>query len=504
MDTVFTDRTSTNNAFNVSLLYQHREQLLTTLLRASERAAHMGHAALASITMPVPQEEPSHVFLAFEAMHIGERFFWEEPTGRKVLVGVGTATIIESAASAAITDTIEAWRELQRNTVSACLGESQESSEEQAPSPVLFGGFSFDPLRPQTALWHGFPAGLLLLPYLLYQQNSGQATLTFNMMIEPGTDVTQMVASITNDLQTLGRTLEQPVPGQEDTGTTQLATPHVQITTQDVLLAINWMGLVERVVDHIHAGDYKKVVLARAVQALSEERLSVDATLSRLRGRYPEAFKFVVQRGERYFIGATPERLLRAQDGQVQTMALAGTAPRGASAEEDRQLGMELLHSEKNRQEHEIVASMLKLALTDLCSELWVADVPELFQLHNLQHLKTPIIGELLPGRSILDAIATLHPTPAVGGFPRDAALTEIREHEQLDRGWYAGPIGWLDLDGNGEFAVALRSALVDNNRATLFAGCGIVADSLPTSEYAESRLKLSVMLRALSGEERE
>ncbi len=163
---------------------------------------------------------------------------------------------------------------------------------------------------------------------------------------------------------------------------------------------------------------------------------------------------------------------------------------------------MELLHSEKNRQEHEIVASMLKLALADLCSELWVADVPELFQLHNLQHLKTPIIGELLPGRSILDAIAVLHPTPAVGGFPRDAALTEIRNHEQLDRGWYAGLVGWLDLDGNGEFAVALRSALVDGNSATLFAGCGIVADSLPASEFAESRLKLAVMLRALSGGE--
>jgi len=501
MDTVFTDRTATSNAFNVNLLYQHREQLLTTLHRASERAAHTGHASLASITMPVPQEEPSRVFLAFEAMHVGERFFWEEPTGRKVLVGVGSATSIEIGAPAAITGTIEAWRELQRDAVSAYFGENQGPSEEDPHSPVLFGGFSFDPLRPQTTLWHGFPAGLLLLPYLLYQQSGDKATLTFNTMIEPRTDVALLVDSISNDLQTLYRTLEQPVPEQA-TLPAMLAAHHTQLTTQDVLPATDWMKLVERVVDHIHLGDYKKVVLARAVQALSEEVMAVDTALLRLRGSYPEAFKFVVQRGERYFIGATPERLLRAQDGQVQTMALAGTAPRGVTAEKDRQLGMELLHSEKNRQEHEIVASMLKLALADLCSELWVADVPELFQLHNLQHLKTPIIGELLPGRSILDAIAVLHPTPAVGGFPRDAALTEIRNHEQLDRGWYAGLVGWLDLDGNGEFAVALRSALVDGNSATLFAGCGIVADSLPASEFAESRLKLAVMLRALSGGE--
>src|SRR5438046_8313929 len=125
MDTVFTDRTSTSNAFNVSLLYQHREQLLTTLRRASERAAHAGHAALASITMPIPQEEPARVFLAFEAMRVGERFFWEEPTGHKVLVGVGAATLIETRASAAITGTIEAWRELRRDAVTTYLGEGE-------------------------------------------------------------------------------------------------------------------------------------------------------------------------------------------------------------------------------------------------------------------------------------------------------------------------------------------------------------------------------------------
>jgi isochorismate synthase len=502
MDTVFTARTSTSNAYNVSLLYQHREQLLAILHHASDHATHTGHASLASITLPIPQADPSRVFLAFQAMHMGERFFWEEPAGRKVLVGLGRVKTIETTAPAAITGTIEAWQELQQDSFSTYLGNSDNQQQTvKAHSPVLFGGFAFDPLRPQTALWHGFPAGLLLLPHLLFQQSSHQTTLTINTMIEPAIDVASMADSIISDLQTLGEILEQPVDDRD----TQPATPtthHLPLTTRDILPAVTWMKLVERVVDNIHLDDYKKVVLARAVQALSEQVLSVDAALSRLRESYPEAFKFVIQRGGRYFIGATPERLLRAQSGQVQAMALAGTAPRGATAEKDKQLGMELLHSEKNRQEHEIVASMLKSALADLCSELWVADVPELFQLHNLQHLKTPIIGELLPGRSILDAIAVLHPTPAVGGFPREAALREIREHEQLDRGWYAGPIGWLDLDGNGEFAVALRSALVDGKSATLFAGCGIVADSLPESEYAESRLKLAVMLRALSGGE--
>ena len=161
--------------------------------------------------------------------------------------------------------------------------------------------------------------------------------------------------------------------------------------------------------------------------------------------------------------------------------------------------GMELLNSEKNRREHAIVVNTVRGALENLCSTVQVADKPHLLKLQNIQHLETTIIGELLPGHSILEALHDLHPTPAVGGFPRDAALTEIRDNEQLDRGWYAGPIGWIDKDGHGEFAVALRSGLIDANKATLFAGCGIVADSEPDTEYAESRLKLKVMLRALT-----
>ena len=201
----------------------------------------------------------------------------------------------------------------------------------------------------------------------------------------------------------------------------------------------------------------------------------------------------------RYFVGATPERLVFAQDGQVHTMALAGSAPRGASEQEDRQLGMELLSSEKNQREHAIVVNMVRNALENLCSHVQVADTSRLLKLQNIQHLQTSITGELLPGHNILEALHDLHPTPAVGGFPREAALAEIRENEQLDRGWFAGPIGWIDKDGHGEFAVALRSGLIDGKKATLFAGCGIVADSDPDNEYTESCLKLRVMLRGIS-----
>ena len=219
-----------------------------------------------------------------------------------------------------------------------------------------------------------------------------------------------------------------------------------------------------------------------------------------MRENYPEAYVFAIQRGENFFIGATPERLVLAQDGKIHTMALAGSVRRGDTEDEDTQLGAELLHSDKNINEHVIVVSMVKEALKQHCTNVQVSATPQLLKLKNLQHLQTPITGDLIPGRCILDVISELHPTPAVGGFPHDAAIEEIRNTEKLDRGWYAGPLGWIGASGHGEFAVALRSGLVDSTKATLFAGCGIVSSSDPQVEYEESWWKFQVMVRGLGG----
>ncbi len=158
------------------------------------------------------------------------------------------------------------------------------------------------------------------------------------------------------------------------------------------------------------------------------------------------------------------------------------------------------LDDEKNNDEHAIVVAMVWEALKNHCTSVHTSAAPQLLKLKNLQHLMTPFAGELISGRCILDVLADLHPTPAVGGFPRHAALAAIRETEKLDRGWYAGPLGWIGANGHGEFAVALRSGLIDGGQATLFAGCGIVSSSDPQAEYAESNLKFQVMLRGLGG----
>ncbi|HEY5640241.1 MAG TPA: isochorismate synthase, partial [Dehalococcoidia bacterium] len=224
---------------------------------------------------------------------------------------------------------------------------------------------------------------------------------------------------------------------------------------------------------------------------------------------YPHCTVFAFARGDSCFLGATPERLVRvdrpALDGRdapsmVRADCLAGSARRGATEEEDWRLGESLRADPKELHEHAVVVQALRDGLEPLCSRLDIPEAPGLLRLPNVQHLHTPIEGVLSTERGVLELVERLHPTPAAGGLPRDAALPLIRQLESFDRGWYAGPVGWVDGRGDGEFAVAIRSALIRRQEAFLYAGCGIVAGSDPEREYSESCLKLRPMLWALNG----
>ncbi len=249
-----------------------------------------------------------------------------------------------------------------------------------------------------------------------------------------------------------------------------------------------------------------KVVLSHAVTVRPDRPLRPAAILRELRREHPGCFLFAVrpEPGAPVFLGASPERLARVE-GQpagaarrVLSGALAGSAPRGATAEEDEALGRRLLESAKDREEHEIVGDMIAEALGPLCHRVDRRPAPVLEKLATVQHLYTPISGELRPGRGVLDAVAALHPTPAVGGMPRDRALSAIRKLERHPRGLYAGVVGWAAPDGTGDSAVAIRSGRVDEESAAVFAGGGIVRTSDPDVEVAETRLKLAAVLGAM------
>ncbi|MFM9079426.1 MAG: isochorismate synthase MenF, partial [Opitutaceae bacterium] len=256
---------------------------------------------------------------------------------------------------------------------------------------------------------------------------------------------------------------------------------------------------VGRALERIGRGEIGKVVLARAIDLLADQPLHPLVALNGLRQRFADWYSFSFSDGRGpSFIGASPERLLRVSRGVLETEALAGSAPRGGSASAAAALAAGLTRSETDRREHEQVLADIRARLAPLASELEASGTPQVRRLANVQHLHTPVRGVLRDGAHPLDVLAELHPTPAVGGAPRAAALAAIGELEGFPRGLYAGALGWLNARRGGEFFVGLRSALVDGRSARLYAGAGIVAGSAPEKEFAETELKFRAMLGAI------
>jgi menaquinone-specific isochorismate synthase len=251
----------------------------------------------------------------------------------------------------------------------------------------------------------------------------------------------------------------------------------------------------------IAAGTVKKIVLARAQDMRADAPLHPLRLLNGLRERFPECYSFSVANGRGHsFIGASPERLVRVSKGVLETEALAGSARRGQTAAEDAAFGTALLESEKDLREHRHVLDSIVRRLEPLGLSPAFSTTPGLRKLANVQHLHTPVVATMPAGIHLLDALSRLHPTPAVGGSPRDEAVARIGALEGFSRGLYAGTIGWLNARGGGEFLVGIRSALVEGSTARVYAGAGIVAGSDPDREYGETELKFKAMCEALTG----
>jgi menaquinone-specific isochorismate synthase len=256
-----------------------------------------------------------------------------------------------------------------------------------------------------------------------------------------------------------------------------------------------WCELVATTVERIQRGSFAKVVLARQVLVEANRTIDITAVLGRLRALYPSCLVFSMGG----FVGASPELLIRRRGDQVWSHPLAGTIPRSGDPAVDEELAAALMASVKDRSEHGFVIDDVTAVLRPVCEELTVPERPSILPLRNVSHLGTRIHGRLRPGGpGALDLAALLHPTPAVGGTPRQPALRWLADHEGFDRGPYAGPVGWVDSRGDGEWMVAIRSALIDGHRARLFAGVGVVADSDPADELAETQLKLQALLSAV------
>jgi menaquinone-specific isochorismate synthase len=257
---------------------------------------------------------------------------------------------------------------------------------------------------------------------------------------------------------------------------------------------LQWLEAVDRATKEIAAGNVGKVVLARDVFVWSKDALDARVLADRLARRFPECYTFI--HGD--LLGATPELLVRRFGEDVESLVLAGTARRGTTPEEDARIGRDFLASAKDVEEHRYAVDSVTSVFAEICESSWSEPRPMLLKLANVQHLATPVHGRLGADLSALEIAGLLHPTAAVCGAPTEDALNLIASLEGMSRGRYAGPIGWVDADGNGEFGIALRCAEVRGDRARLFAGNGIVRGSRPEAELEETRLKLRAMQSAL------
>ena len=458
---------------------------------AAARARATGAPVLASAVLRIDAVDPLDVVTS-TAARACDRMYWSRPSERFAMAGIDAAATLAASGADRFAVTDHAWRALLDHAV---VDDGARANTHSDVGPTLLGGFTFDPDGPRSAPWRAFPATSLQLPRLLVTAVDDACWLTASVLV----DATGAPDVELADLDTLWSAL-QSTRTHEPTARGVAPDSHATLSYDDARAPAEWRALVATAVREIRTGAMEKVVLAREVRAhaTDDAALDVGAMLRSLRAAHPDCFVFGCWRDGDAFVGASPERLVQLRSGEVRASTLAGSVRRGTTADDDAALAARLLASEKDRGEHEVVRRALCAALDDLCDDVSAPHQPSLLTLANVHHLHTPVRATLRPGGSLLALVARIHPTPAVGGEPRNAALRFIREHERLDRGWYAAPVGWVQRD-RGEFAVALRSALVTSRAASLFAGCGIVADSDPDREYAESLLKLRPIKHALA-----
>jgi len=450
---------------------------------AIDRAAASDRRLLASATVEIEGLDPAGA--VFASRLASDRWFcWEHPDDDGfALAALGSAHEVVSRGAGRFADVAADTAAALRDAV------REEPAELPAGAgPVWAGGFAFDPDGGRDPQWSSLPPGLMVLPELSLLRAGGRCFLTVNAIVSgDGAEARSRIERRLSGLRDAPLPALDPAP----TARTEIGSPYPPGRFEEIVAAAR---------ERIAAGEISKAVLAREITVSASAAHDPAPLFGALRELFPSCFCFCVGTSEAAFIGASPELLIRRRGAVAATVALAGSTRRSADPAVDDHLGQQLLASDKDRNEHEIVVHRIERTLRRRAVWVQAEERPGLVKVANIQHLATPVRAQLADSRSAVELAGELHPTPAVGGEPREPALELIAELEGMDRGWYAAPVGWSDAAEDGEFCVALRSALLRDRVAHLYAGGGIVADSDPAAELAETEIKFEALLPLVAG----
>lgn len=468
-----------------------QKALISTLLRDTVRSAVERSATgdvLCSLTMPMEGIDP---LAALEILGKPEsfRYFWEHPDQELAIAAGEEVVRIRTQQTDRfhfVAKQMDAWKE---RTVSF-------SAFPHSLSGIHFlGGFSFHN-QPQSHHWRDFGSAGFIIPEWLIVRDGQLTLLTLTYRVSTADTYSSLFSRIDARLQQIVSDI------MAFSGSDSGLMEGDSFTDDDALWLERkpeFLRSVAKATERISVGLFNKVVLAREVIIPLQRAVCVTHMLNTLRTTYPTCYTFLFQLNRNAaFVGSSPERLASFRSTILLTEGLAGSASRGKTATEDALFEKALIQSEKDLHEHRVVVDAIGERLRSYSEDVNYPTNPTVRKYSNVQHLYTPISAQLQEETAPISILEALHPTPAVGGFPREASLLNMQELENLDRGWFAGPVGWFNTHGRGEFCVGIRSGLIEPHRAHLYAGCGIVANSNPESEWNETLLKLVPMRAAL------
>lgn len=471
-------------------LFQDRKELHQFLLDCQQSLTEKDPTKIVSISLEIAAVDPLAVLQAIAEPDRRHFYFEKKDSGAPDCISSGFAI---AAIDSAIHLTLEGSQRfsLAQDFIQSCLDITVAIGTTHIPfsGPHFFCSFTFfdDNIAPSFE----FPPATIFLPRWQITRQNNSYILVANTVINIDINIKLIADEMWSKINKIssGKYKSLIIPNNSS----------VYLNKINMNNPRQFETSVKSVLELIKSKYFSKIVLSHAIDVFSKTEFNLINSLDNLRLIYPGCYIFSTSNGKgQNFIGASPERLITIHNHHLVTDALAGSAPRGKTVSEDANLANGLLCSEKDLREHRAVIDFIIERLSNLGIKPHTSSQPHLLQLSNIQHLWTPIKAQVSAEIHLLNILAELHPTPAVAGVPRDIALEQIRRYETFDRSLYAAPLGWVDHQGNGEFAVGIRSAFIDGNRARLYAGAGIVSGSEPDKELAEIKLKLQALLNAL------